>query len=238
MPSHEEDIPLIPTIQNTITNQINLHPNYACIVCRDFDRDIALIGRQNDHHITPPQVEDHLWRTFTTSLKLLYILTNTQYSRQGGHNYSQNSLIDGFFIKIPNNHQYISHTNQTTHLNSDYLPIHLQIPPNTLIAKDPIPTSEPPPRILNPIPKEKLDVFHTIFFEQHSHQIDELTQLLQNNQLTHDQWQLACNSFTTLTDYIFTAILATCSTLPIPILPNHIANQGGYIPKKAQNNGN
>jgi len=70
MPSHEEDIPLIPTIQNTITNQLNLHPNHTCILCGDFNRDIALIGRQNDYHITPPQVEDHLWRTFTTNLAL------------------------------------------------------------------------------------------------------------------------------------------------------------------------
>ena len=174
-PSHNDDTPLIPLIQNTITNQINLHPNHAYILCGDFNRDVALIGRQNDTQLTPPQDEDHLWRTFTTSLDLTYVHTNTNFSRQGGHNYTQNSLIDGFFIKTNTNNHYISTTDQTTHLNSDHLPIHLHIPPNTLIAKDPITVPAPPPRILNPIPKDKLDAFHTLFFEQHSHQIDELT---------------------------------------------------------------
>ena len=184
MSSHEEDIHLIPTIQNTITNQINLHPNHTYILCGDFNRDIALIGRQNDQQTTPPQTEDHFWRTFTTGLDLSYVPTNTKFSRQGGNNYTQNSLIDGFFIKTPNNDLYTSITNQNIHLNSDHLPIHLQIPPNTLIAKTPTIISEPPPRILNPIPKEKLEEFRTNFFEIYSNQIEELTQLLQNNQLS------------------------------------------------------
>ena len=235
MPSHEEDTHLIPIIQNTITNQINLHPNHAYILCGDFNRDVALIGRQNDHQITPPQEEDHLWRAFTTSLELLYVPTNTKFSRQGGHNYTQNNLIDGFYIKTTNNNHYISTTNQTAHLNSDHLPIHLQIPPNTLIAKHPLTIPEPPPRILNPIPKQNLDAFHTLFFEQHSHHIDELTQLLEHSQLTNEQWQLACNSFTVLTDKISNAVLITCTAPPIPVLPDHIAKQGGYLPKKSQN---
>ena len=234
MPSHTDDTPLIPLIQNTITNQINLHPNHAHILCGDFNRDVALIGRQNDTQITPPQEEDHLWRTFTTCLDLSYVQTNTNFSRQGGHNYTQNSLINGFFIKTNTNNQYTSTTDQTTRLNSDHLPIHLHIPPNTFIAKDSITVSAPPPRILNPIPKDKLDAFHTLFFEQHSHQIDELTLLLEHDQLTHAQWQLACNAFTILTDKIFHAILATYSVPPIPALPTHIAKQGGYLPKKPQ----
>ena len=187
MPSHEEDIPLIPTIQNTITNKINLHPNHTYILCGDFNRDIALIGRQNDQQTTPPQLEDHLWRSFTTGLDLSYVPTNIKFSRQGGNNYTQNSLIDGFFIKTPNNNQYTSITNQNINLNSDHLPIYLQIPPNTLIARTPITTSEPTPRILNPIPKQNLEAFRTKFFETHSNQIEELTQLLQNNQLTNEQ---------------------------------------------------
>ena len=115
-----------------------------------LNRDIALIDRQNDLQTTPPQPEDHMWRSFTTGLELSYIPTNTKFSRQGGHNYTQNSLIDGFFIKTPNNNQYTSTTNQNIQLNSDHLPIHLQILPNIFIAKDPLTTSEPPPRILNP----------------------------------------------------------------------------------------
>ena len=64
--------------------------------------------------------------------------------------------------------------------------------------------------------------------------IDELTQLLQNKQLTSEQCQLACNSFNTLTDNITTTVLETCGAPPIPILPSHIAKQGGYLPKKSQ----
>ena len=41
MPSHDEDTPLIPLIQATITNQINLHPNHAYILSGDFNRDVA-----------------------------------------------------------------------------------------------------------------------------------------------------------------------------------------------------
>ena len=52
--------------------------------------------------------------------------------------------------------------------------------------------------------------------------------------MTHAQWQLACNAFTIFTDKISHAILATCSAPPIPVLPPHIAKQGGYLPKKSQ----
>ena len=45
MPSHIEDIRLIPTIQKTIKRLIDTHPNHTYILCGDFNRDIALIGR-------------------------------------------------------------------------------------------------------------------------------------------------------------------------------------------------
>ena len=54
MPSHEKDPPLIPIIQTTRTKQINAHPNHAYVTCRDFNRNITLIWRQNDQQITPP----------------------------------------------------------------------------------------------------------------------------------------------------------------------------------------
>ena len=227
MPSHEEDLPLIPTIQNTITDHINSHPNHTYILCGDFNRDIALIGRQNNLQTTPSQTEDYQWRFFTTGLELSYILTNTIFSRQGGYNYTQNNLINGFFIKTPNNNQYTSTTTQHTHLNSDHFPIQLKIPANTFITK-------PPPKLLNPIPKDKIENFHIKFFESNSNHIDELIILLEHNHLTNEQWQIACNSLNTLTDNITTTVLETCTVPPIPILPNKIANQGGYLPKKPQ----
>ena len=88
MPSDIEDITLIPTIQQTISIQIDAHPNHTYILCGDFNRDIALIGRQNEQRFTPLQEEDLLWNTYTESLSLTYIPTNTNYSRQGGHNYT------------------------------------------------------------------------------------------------------------------------------------------------------
>ena len=44
MPSHIEDLRLIPIIQQTIRTQIDSHPNHTYILCGDFNRDIAFIG--------------------------------------------------------------------------------------------------------------------------------------------------------------------------------------------------
>ena len=55
---HTNDIIYIPIIKQNITQKISAHPNYTHILCGDFNRDIALIGRQNDYNITPPQRED------------------------------------------------------------------------------------------------------------------------------------------------------------------------------------
>ena len=57
-------------------------------MCGDFNRDIALIERQDEQRFTPPQEEDILWNTYAESLFLTYIPTNTNYSRQGGHKYT------------------------------------------------------------------------------------------------------------------------------------------------------
>jgi hypothetical protein len=73
MPSHLEDLQYIIKIQQQITQQVSAHPNHSHILCGDFNRDIALIGRQNETNITPPQTEDIEWRTFTYTLNLTYI---------------------------------------------------------------------------------------------------------------------------------------------------------------------
>ena len=88
MPSHIEDTRLIPTIQQTIRIQIDAHPNHTYILCGDFNRDIALIGRYNEQRFTPPQEEDILWNIYVESLSLTYIPTNTNYSRQAGHKHT------------------------------------------------------------------------------------------------------------------------------------------------------
>ena len=48
MPTHLEDTHLIPFLKTAITNKVTAHPNHTHILCGDFNRDIALIGRQNN----------------------------------------------------------------------------------------------------------------------------------------------------------------------------------------------
>ena len=141
MPTHLEDIQLIPNIKTTITNQITAHPHHVYTLCGDFNRDIAMIGRQNDNFNTPPQEEDFQWRIFTTSLNLEYVPTNTIFSRQGGNNYTSTNLIDGFYINSPDNSRYSSTTYTHIDLNSDHYPITLHIPHNTLLARTIPPTT-------------------------------------------------------------------------------------------------
>jgi uncharacterized iron-regulated protein len=47
MPTHIDDIIHIPTFQTTIFNQIHNNQQSNIILLKDFNRDIALIGRQN-----------------------------------------------------------------------------------------------------------------------------------------------------------------------------------------------
>jgi hypothetical protein len=182
MPTHLEDTCLIPHLKNEITNQITIHPNHIYALCGDFNRDIALRGRQNNHTTTPPQEEDFQWKNFTTSLHLEYIPTNTSISRQGGYNYTSTSLIDGFHIHSPDNSKFTSTTNTNMNLNSDHYPVTLHIPHNTLIARPPPPTITSSTRILNPIPRIHLENFNITFFEENSTQLKALTTLLETHQ--------------------------------------------------------
>jgi hypothetical protein len=77
MPTHIEDIILIPTIQTTIFNQIHNNPLNNIIMIGDFNRDIALIGRQHGNTKIAPTQQDLEWKQFTNSLHLQYIPTNT-----------------------------------------------------------------------------------------------------------------------------------------------------------------
>jgi hypothetical protein len=99
MPTHIDDITYIPTIQTTIFNLIHNNPQSNIILLGDFNRDIALIGRQNGATNTAPTQQDLDWKQFTNSLHLKYIPTNTNYLYQGGYNYTSTSLIDGFYTK-------------------------------------------------------------------------------------------------------------------------------------------
>ena len=234
MPFHIEDIRLIPTIQQTIREQIDAHPNHTHILCGDFNRDIALIGRQNEQRFTPPQEEDILWNIYAESLSLTYIPTNTSYSRQGGHNYTHTSLIDGFYTNTQNTNIYTSTTLLEPNLNSNHLPIILHIPPNKLLARQPpLPTTRTT-KIMNPIPQENLEKFKTIFFEENAIQLNNITNLLLLDQLTKNQWQSTCAQLDHIIQKIFETIVKTCSSTPRPTLTSRASKQGGFLPRKLQ----
>jgi exonuclease III len=234
MPSHLEDLQYIIKIQQQITQQISAHPNHSHILCGDFNRDIALIGRQNESNITPPQTEDIEWRTFTDTLNLTYIPTNSTFTRQGGQNYTQTNLIDGYYIQTPNNTLYTSTTNHDHNLNSDHSPVTLQIPPNTLLARPTQPKINKPPRILNPIPQDNIEKLKILFFEENSLQINELTSILMNEHLTDNQWQTSCTKLDYLIQQISTKTQETCSAPPLPELSHRTTQQGGFLPRKLQ----
>jgi hypothetical protein len=164
MPTHIDDITHFPIIQTTIFNHIHNNPQSNIILLGNFNRDIALIGMQNGPTNIAPIQHDLDWKQFTNSLHLKYIPTNTNYSYQGGYNYTSTSLIDGFYIKIQPNFSNTPTFSSTTILNrkqnSDHYPINLYIPPNNIIAKKHLPTpNSNKPKILNPIPPENINQF-------------------------------------------------------------------------------
>jgi exonuclease III len=80
MPTHNDDITLISTLQTTIFNHIHNNPTSNIIMFGDFNRDIALIGKQTGTTKSAPSQQDLEWKQFTNSLHLQYIPTNTDYS--------------------------------------------------------------------------------------------------------------------------------------------------------------
>jgi len=120
---------------------------------------------------TPPQTEDIKWRNFTDNLQLTYIPTNSSFSRQGGQNYIQTNLIDGYYINTHNVVLYTTTTNHNHNLKSNHSLVTLYIPPNILLARQYslvssiLPVQSKPPRILNAIPQENIGKFKTQFFK-------------------------------------------------------------------------
>lgn len=70
MPSHPEDLHLISIIKTHLIHTIDQYPEHITILGRDFNRDIAMIGRQDQDTHHPPSPKDILWKRFTTYLKL------------------------------------------------------------------------------------------------------------------------------------------------------------------------
>jgi hypothetical protein len=206
----------------------------------DFNRDIALIGRQHGTIRTTPTQQDLEWKQFTNSLHLQYIPTDTDYSYQGGNNYTSTSLIDGFYTKIqqsPSNMPtFTSKTILNLKQNSDHFPICLDIPPNNIIYKKHAPASNNnKPKILNPILPKNINMFCINFSETNTTQIRQLTNTLQNNTiLSQNQWHQVCDEMDQMVQNISKIIEDTCSAPPIPTLTSLMAKQGGYLPRKLQ----
>jgi hypothetical protein len=239
MPTHNDDITLIPTIQTTIFNHVHNNPMNNIILFGDFNRDIALIGKQTSTTKSAPSQQDLEWKQFANSLNLQYIPTDKDYSYQGGNNYTLTSLIDGFYTKIQQNSTHTPSFTSKTILNlkqnSNHYPICLNIPPNNIIAKKHKPTPNNKPKILNPIPPENINMFCIKFSGKNTDQIQQLTNILQNNTtLSLNQWQQICEEIDLMVQIISKIIEDACTAPPIPTLI-HLANkQGGYLPRKLQ----
>jgi hypothetical protein len=240
MPTHIEDINLIPIIQTTIFNHIHNNPLNNIIMLGDFNRDIALIGKQHNDTKTAPTQQDLDWKQFTNSLYLQYIPTDTNYSYQAGNKYTSTSLIDGFYTKIQQNHPnspiLTSKTLLNLKQNSDHYPVCLDIPPNFIISKQHAHTSNTnTPKILNPIPPENINMFCIKFSEKHNTQIQQIINILKHNTtLPKNQWQQVCNEMDQMIHNISKIIKETCIAPPIPTLTNLTTKQRGYLPRKLQ----
>jgi hypothetical protein len=240
MPTHTKDINLIPIIQTTIFNHIHNNPQNNIIMLRDFNRDIALIGRQHNTIRTASTQQELDWKQFTNSLHLQYIHTDTNYSHQGGNNYTSTSLIDGFYTKIqqnpPSMPTFTSKTILNQKQNSNHYPICLDIPPNYIISKTHAPApNNNQPKILNPIPLENINMFCIKFSEKNSTQIQQITNTLKNNTiLSQIHWQHVCSDIDHMVHNISKIIEETCTAPHIPTLTNLTTKQGGYLPRKLQ----
>jgi hypothetical protein len=223
MPSYEEDLHLLLEIQASMSQYILASSTHTILLCGDFNRDIALLGRHHANTFLPPSHLDNEWRTYVNTLNLTYIPTDTPYTRQSRDCYTNTSLFDGFFLKSPNIPLYHSHTNTTTTLNSDHFPIYLHVPPHSLLSKPPLLPIPHTPRILNPIPTANLTNFNTQFFETNALQIDTLIAILQQDQLHDHQWLDVCSQLDILINSISTTILATCTAPPLSPLTSRTA---------------
>jgi hypothetical protein len=123
--------------------------------------------------------QDLEWKQFTNSLHLQYISTDTNYSYQGGNNYTSTNLIDGFYIIIQQNTSnttpFMSKTILNLKQNSNHYKIYLNIPPNNIVSKTHTPTLNNKPKILNPIPPENINMFRIKFSETNTNHILQLT---------------------------------------------------------------
>ena len=233
MPTHPQDLHLIQEIQDQIQTLTQSQPTAHIILGGDFNRDILLIGRSHNGTTSPPNPNDYEWARFTQSIGLNIIKNQATHTRQGGHNYTLTSLIDGFYSNHPHHNNLQSHTITNLNQNSDHYPVQLQLTPNSVIIKTK-PTPNPLPRITYPIPKANLQNLHTTFLDKQNLAIDTLTNILKQEKLTIPQWEEAQTQFNNIINSLSNYIEHTCMTLPTPPLPHRAKLQGGFLPRQQQ----
>lgn len=194
MPTHPQDIHLTLELQNQILTLKTQHDNHITILAGDFNRDILLKGRTHQGIHTPPNPTDQEWAHFTQINDLKVVNNLWSLTRQGGHNYTSTSHIDGFYTNTPNTANLLSNTITNLNQNSDHYPVQLQLNPNSIVIKDhTTPTNSP--RITYPISPKNLQTLQTTFLEKQKLAIKNLTRTLQQDHLTPAQWE---NAQTTL----------------------------------------
>lgn len=98
MHKHNEDLNLIPLVQQTIETIVDKYPTYFLILVGDFSWDILLIGRQTQHTTVIPLREESEYNEYTTDLKLTLIPNTSHFTSQEGPNYTHTKMIVNFNI--------------------------------------------------------------------------------------------------------------------------------------------
>ena len=233
MPTHPQDLHLLQEIQTQIQNLIRNHPTSHTILAGDFNRDILLKGRSSDGITSPPNPNDYEWARFTQNIGLNIINNQTSYTRQGGHNYTLTSLIDGFYSNAPNHNTLQCHTLSNLDQNSDHYPVQLQLAPNSVIIKTTIPHN-PNPRLTYPIPENILQSLYTTFLDEQNLTITNLANTLKQENLTRQQWEEAKSQFQEILNSLSKCIEQTCMSQTMPPLPHRAKLQGGFLPRQQQ----
>lgn len=135
MPSHINDIPLISKIKNQIQTLTKNHHPHNIILAGDFNRDILLQGHIHEGTLQTPNQEDKEWTQFLQNLDLHPIHNKENFSRQGGHNYTSSSLIDGFFTNLTQHTLLTCQTLINQNHNSDHYPVSINLDPLHLVRK-------------------------------------------------------------------------------------------------------
>ena len=162
MPTHTQDIHLILKVQNQILTLKTQHANHLTILAGDFNRDILLKGGTHQGIHKPPNPTDQEWAHFTQINNLKVVNKPWSLTKQGGHNYTSTSHIDGFYTNIPNTTSLLSSTITNLNQNSDHYPVQPQLNPNSIVIKaHTTPTNLP--RITYPIPSKSLQTYKPHF---------------------------------------------------------------------------